>query len=124
MTDPIADYLTRIRNAQMAGQSEVSIPYSKVKESIAHTMQKNQFLQSVEVDRSGKFPVLKLGLVAKKLTLKRISKPGQRIYLHADQIRKVLNGFGIAVISTSQGIMTGYQARKLNIGGECLCEIS
>ncbi len=124
MTDPIADFLTRIRNAQMAGHAEVVLPYSKEKEQIAKVMVKNDFLKSVKKDTSGKFPALKVKLPGKEITLKRISKPGQRIYIKSGEIRKVENGFGIAIISTSKGIMTGYEARALKIGGEYLCEIS
>jgi len=79
---------------------------------------------SVKKDESGKFPVLKLETVNRKLRLKRVSKPGQRIFIGASDIRKVLNGFGISIISTSQGVMTGYEARNRNIGGEVLCEVS
>jgi len=124
VVDPIADFLTRIRNAQMARQTQVTIPYSKVKHNIAKVMKKNDFLVSVEKDESGKFPSLVLGLPEEKtLTLNRVSKCGQRIYTDADGIRKVLNGLGIAIISTSHGIMTGYEARSKRIGGELLCEV-
>ena len=124
MVDPIADFLTRIRNAQMAGQATVTIPYSTLKEQIANVMQKNKFLDGVATDESGKFKVLVLTLPEKKLTLDRISKSGQRIYAGKDDLRKVLNGLGIAVVSTSRGVMTGYEARHQGVGGEVLCEIS
>lgn len=124
MTDPIADLLTRIRNAQMAGNTSLEMPYSKEKEAITTVMKKNKFLAGVEKDESGKFPVLVLALVEKTLELKRVSRPGQRIFIKAENIRKILNGLGISVISTSKGVMTGYEARKLNIGGEFLCTVS
>jgi len=124
MVDPIADFLTRIRNAQMARKSDVVMPYSQQKEAIAKVMKKNEFLTSVKKDDSGKFPELVLELPEKKLTLTRVSKCGQRIYTKADEIQKVCNGFGIAVVSTSQGMMTGYEARAKKIGGELICEIS
>ena len=124
MTDPIADFLTQIRNAQMARQKTVSIPFSKMKAAIAETMRRNKFLGKTEKDESGKFPVLKLELPAKKIELKRVSKPGQRIYKKFDEIYKIKNGFGISVISTSKGVMTGYEARAQKLGGEYLCEIS
>lgn len=124
MTDPIADFLTQIRNAQLARQSFVEIPYSKMKEQIAQVMKKNSFLESVKTEKQGKFQILKLELPSKKLNLTRISRCGQRIYVGAGDIKKVLNGFGIAVLSTSQGIMTGYEAHSKHIGGELLCEIS
>lgn len=124
MVDPIADFLTRIRNAQMARKSTLNVPYSKMKHNIAEVMKKNKFIESVEKDTSGKFPELKVTLVdGKEITLKRVSKCGQRIYTGADNIRKVLNGLGISIISTSQGVMTGYEARSKKIGGEVLCEV-
>lgn len=124
MTDPIADFLTRIRNAQMAKNATLQMPYSKTKEAIAKVMLKNKFLGKVEVDTSGKFPELLLTLAERKIDLKRVSKPGQRIYIKSENIRRVLSGLGIAIISTSKGIMTGYEARSLKIGGEFLCTIS
>lgn len=124
MVDPIADFLTRIRNAQMAGQSEVTIPYSTLKEQIAQVMHKNKFLEGMKTDDSGKFKTLVLDLPAKKLSLQRVSKSGQRIYAGKDDLRKVLNGLGVAIVSTSQGVMTGYEARNQGVGGEVLCEIS
>ena len=126
MIDPIADFLTRIRNAQMADNTEVSLPYSKTKHNIANVMKKNKFLVSVEKkkDADNKFDLLVVTLPEKKLTLKRVSKCGQRIYTSADKIRKVTSGYGIAIISTSKGMMTGYEARSLNIGGEYICEVS
>ena len=123
MTDPIADFLTRIRNAQLAKHTSLSVPYSQIKHHIAEVMKKNDFLLSVKKDSSQKFPRLYLELPAKKIHLKKISRSGQRIYTPAKKIFKVLNGLGIAIISTSEGIMTGYQARSKNIGGEVLCEI-
>ena len=124
MVDPIADFLTQIRNAQMARRDTVEMPYSSIKHHIADVMRKNEFLKSVMKDTSGKFPVLKLELPEKKLTPKRVSKCGQRIYIKSGDIRKVLSGFGISVVSTSKGVMTGKEARSRKIGGEFLCEIS
>lgn len=124
MVDPIADFLTRIRNAQGARKTLVRMPYSREKHEIAKVMLKNNFLAAVTKDETTQFPTLELTLVPRKLTLKRVSHCGQRIYTHSADIRKVLNGFGIAIISTSQGIMTGYEARSKNIGGEYLCDIS
>jgi len=124
MTDPIADFLTRIRNAQMARRDVVELPFSKLKFEIAKVMLKNEFLKDVKKDESGKFPVLRCELPERTITLKRVSRPGQRIYTESDKIRKILNGFGISIISTSKGVMTGYEARSLKIGGEVLCEVS
>lgn len=122
--DTIADFLTRIRNAQGARRENVTTPYSKANHKIADVMKRNDFLSDVQVDKSGKFPQLVLTFTDKQLELKRVSKCGQRIYTKADDIRKVKNGFGIAIVSTSQGIMTGYEARSKNVGGELLCEVS
>lgn len=108
----------------MAGQDRVSIPFSTKKESIAQVMLKNKFLAGVSTDDTGKFKELVVELPEKVLTLKRVSKSGQRIYRGNQDIRKVLNGLGIAVVSTSQGVMTGYEAKSKGIGGEILCEIS
>ncbi len=124
MVDPIADFLTRIRNAQGARKTTVRLPYSRVKHEMALVMQKNNFISSAQKDESGQFPELVLELTPRKLTLTRVSHCGQRIYIKAGEIRKVLNGFGISIISTSQGVMTGYEARSKNIGGEYLCDIS
>lgn len=124
MTDPIADFLTRIRNAQMANNKVVHIPYSREKEAIAQVMKKNKFLEDVQKDTSGTHPQLVVTLVEKKLNLQRVSRPGQRIYQGAQEIRKVNNGFGICIISTSRGVISGYEARAQNVGGEVLCEIS
>lgn len=125
MVDPIADFLTRIRNAQMAGQREVTIPYSVLKDQIAQVMHKNKFLDGVKTDESGKFKTLVLTLPAEKtISLKRVSKSGQRIYSGKDDLRKVLNGLGISIVSTSRGVMTGYEARNQGVGGEVLCEVS
>ena len=125
MIDPIADFLTRIRNAQTARQKAVEAPYSQIKHQIAEVMKKNGFIETVEkieIDKAK--PTLKVTLIDRKITLKRISHCGQRIYIKSPDIRKVVNGFGISIISTSQGIMTGYEARSKNIGGEYLCEVS
>jgi len=124
MTDPIADFLTRIRNAQMARQSHVKAPYSKTKHDIANVMVKNGFLVSAKKDETEKFPKLIVELPEKKLALKRKSHCGQRLYTGTKNIHKSVDGFGIVIISTSAGVMTGYEARSKNIGGELLCEIS
>ncbi len=124
VVDPIADFLTRIRNAQRARKNSLTIPYSTIKHAIADVMKKNNFLEKVTKDTSGKFPILVLELPEKEINLSRVSHCGQRIYTKAKDIRKTVNGFGISIISTSQGVMTGYEARSKNIGGEFLCEIS
>jgi len=127
MTDPISDMLCRIRNAGLALVPVVELPHSRLKESIARILKQEGFVADVAVD----------GKVAKKLKLKlkyqgkrnviaglrRISKPGLRHYVGATEMPRVLNGMGIAVISTSEGVMTGLQARKKNLGGEVLCQV-
>ena len=126
ISDPIADFLTRIRNAHMARRSTVIMPHSTLKEAIAKVMLKNNFLQAIEngIDTRG-FKTLICTLIPNKtLELKRISKPGQRIYIGSDQIRKVKNGYGIAILSTPKGVITGYEAKSLGVGGEYLCTIS
>lgn len=124
MVDPIADFLTRIRNGQMARNTVVSAPYSNLKKAIADVMLRNKFLSAVEIDKTEKFPILKVTLTPeKKINLRRVSKCGQRIYAGSEDLRKVLNGLGISIVSTSQGVMTGYEARARKIGGEVLCEI-
>ena len=124
MTDPIADLLTRVRNGQMARKERVEVPYSKLKFELLGVMAKKGFINGYKQDKSGKFPVIQVDLNSiKKLVLKRASKPGQRIYIGRDEIKKVLNGYGISILSTSKGLMTGDEARKQGVGGELLCEI-
>jgi small subunit ribosomal protein S8 len=128
--------LTRVRNAQRAGHSEVILPSSNLKMAIAKILEKENFVDFVEkikVTEESKFDRIrvvlkyeKIGINKKKPVIseiKRISKEGKRIYLKKDEIRKVKNGFGMAVISTSKGIMTGKEARKLGLGGEYICEV-
>jgi small subunit ribosomal protein S8 len=127
MIDPIADMLTRIRNAGRALLPTVAIPHSKLKESLANILKQEGYVSEVAID--GKFPktiTLRLKYEGKKCViegLKRISKPGLRNYVGATEIPRVLGGLGVAVVSTSEGVMTGQQARKKNIGGELLCYV-
>ena len=128
MTDPIADMLTRIRNAVAVKKPEVVMPFSKVKFSIAKLLEAEKYVSKVEKTANGKFNEIKINL---KYTpqgsairhIKRISTPGQRIYVSGNEIPKVLNGYGLAVISTSKGVMTSKSAKQQNIGGELMCEI-
>lgn len=127
-TDPVADMLTRIRNANRERHAEVDVPHSKVKKAIADILLNEGFVKNVEVienDVQGSIRIeLKYDGKTKVLQgLKRISKPGLRIYTEAEELPKVLNGLGIAIISTSKGIMTDKAARKLNIGGEVMAYI-
>ncbi len=127
MMDPIADMLTRIRNAAMAKKQEVLIPYSKIKFEIAKILHKENFLTSVEVVSDGhKF--LKVGLkyeAGKSIisSIKRISTVGRRVYIKNCDIKPVLSGFGVMILSTSKGIMTGKSAKREKLGGEVICEV-
>jgi len=129
MTDPIADFLTRVRNAIGAGKKTVDIPASNIKKGIAEIMKNTHFISDyslIETDGVKKFISLKLKYndgVSVIEGLKRISKPGIRTYKDSESIPRVRNGLGIAVISTSKGLMTDKQARAQKIGGEVICEI-
>ncbi|OEH86340.1 30S ribosomal protein S8 [Desulfuribacillus stibiiarsenatis] len=129
MTDPIADMLTRIRNANTVGHKTVEIPGSNIKKAIADILKNEGFIRDYEFIEDGKQGIirafLKYGASDEKVItgLKRISKPGLRVYAGKDEMPKVLGGLGIAIISTSQGLITDKQARKLNVGGEVLAYI-
>ena len=126
-TDPIADMLTRIRNAQTARHESVLVPMSKTKKAIAEILQKEGFVSSVEVEGEGAKSNIKIGLkygphgIKVISGLKRISKPGLRVHVGVEDMPKVLSGLGIAIVSTNKGIITDKEARKLNVGGEVLC---
>ena len=125
MIDPISDMLTRIRNAGRALLPTVEIPHSRLKESIAHILKKEGYIADVVVE-SGMPKSIKIRLKyeGKKTViegLKRVSKPGLRHYVGATEIPRVRGGLGVAVVSTSEGVMSGNQARKKNLGGELLC---
>lgn len=129
MTDPIADMLTRIRNANIVRHASVELPASKTKKAIAEIMLSEGYIGGVEEYVDGAVPMLKLTLKygqgrERVITgLKRISKPGLRVYAHKDNIPKVLGGLGTAIITTSKGIITDKDARKEGIGGEVICYI-
>lgn len=126
MTDPIADFLTRIRNANMVMHEKVEIPASKTKIALVEILKNEGFIKDYEQIEDGKQGIirvyLKYGPNREKVIsgLKRISKPGLKVYCKKDEIPKVLGGLGIAVISTSKGIMTDKEARKLGLGGEVI----
>ena len=128
-TDPIADMLTRIRNASQARHRELTLPSSRVKREIARILVDEGFVDSFATQQDGVQEMLTLQLkyVEGKTPvvsgLKRISKPGLRVYARKTEIPRVLGGLGLAILSTSRGIMTGSQARKLNLGGEVLCYV-
>ena len=128
MTDPIADMLTRIRNANQNRASSVVIPTSKVKEEIAKILKDEGFIEDYTIDGEGVQKNITLTLKYKNKErvitgLKRISKPGLRIYVNKEDVPQVINGLGIALISTSKGIMTDKEARKQGVGGEVLAYI-
>ncbi len=129
MTDPIADMLTRIRNANTVAHKTVEIPGSNIKKGIAEILKEEGFIRDYEFIEDGKQGIIRVFLKygpneEKVITgLKRISKPGLRVYTGKDEIPKVLGGLGIAIISTSQGLITDKEARKLKVGGEVLCYV-
>jgi len=125
LTDPIADFLTRLRNAASARQAEVTAPYSKIKAEIARILKQEGYITNYEVDTTGKFPQIKVTTKSHNRQsaitgLKRVSKPGLRKYVGATEIPRVLGGMGISILSTPQGIVSGREAKKQNIGGELL----
>lgn len=128
MTDPISDMLARIKNALLAQHKEVVIPHSKVKEAIAKILADNKYIESFSVvdkkpqadlvlvlSYKGKLPVI--------TEIKRISKPGRRLYTTVDKVPAALNGYGITIVSTSKGLLTDKEARQHNVGGELLCQV-
>ena len=130
MTDPIADMLTRIRNANTAKHDTVDVPASKMKEAIANILLEEGYIKAVDIIEEGKFKTIHITLKygkdknEKVITgIKRISKPGLRVYASKDELPKVLGGLGTAIISTNQGVITDKEARKLGVGGEVLCFI-
>lgn len=128
MTDPIADLLTRIRNAHLAGHTQVDMPHSKLKAAVAAVLVEHKYIEACEVVEATPRPVLKLtlkyvGKVPAISQLRRISKPGRRTYSSAKKLPKTLGGYGLTIVTTSRGVMTDQQARQQNVGGEILCQI-
>ena len=131
VTDPIADYLTRIRNAVMANHRVVEIPKSKIKEDLTKIVFEKGYILNYKVENEPRPGIIKIALKYHPVTklsalnsLVRVSKPGLRKYVDNDNLPRVLNGLGIAILSTSQGVMTDKEARVKRIGGEVLCYIS
>ena len=127
MTDPIADMLTRIRNANTAKHDTVDVPASKMKEAIANILLEEGYIKAVDIVEEGKFKTIHITLKYGKdknekiiSVIKRISKPGLRVYAGKDELPKVLGGLGIAIISTNKGVLTDKQAREAQVGGEVL----
>jgi len=133
MTDPIADMLTRIRNSLAVKKTEVVLPYSKIKFALAKILEKEKWIKKAEIFglEKEKKDLKQIKIILKYRdnnqptisTIKRISKSGCRIYVKKDKISKVLNGLGINILSTSQGLMTGQEAKEKGLGGELVCEI-
>lgn len=128
MTDPISDLIIRIKNALMAGHEQVVMPSSKVKKAVADILASEGYITSVEVDDKAKHAqlIIKLKYAGKTPTItgvKRLSKPGRRLYSGSSDLPKTLGGYGITIVSTNKGVMTDTNARKQNVGGELLCQI-
>ncbi|MBQ1525373.1 MAG: 30S ribosomal protein S8 [Firmicutes bacterium] len=129
MTDPVADMLTRIRNANTAGHATVDIPSSKIKKNIAEILLKEGYIKGFEVVEGEVQDTIRVQMKyasdkTRVITgIQRISKPGLKVYVKADEVPKVLGGLGIAIISTSSGLITDKEARKLGVGGEVVCYV-
>jgi len=128
ITDPIGDMIIRIKNAFLAKKNEVVLPHSKIKEDIAKILERNKYIKSFEVveKKPQKELIVKLRYVDSLPAItgvKRLSKPGRRIYAASNKIPSTLNGYGITIISTNKGVMIDRQAREKNVGGELLCKI-
>ena len=129
MTDPIADFLTRIRNAHLAKHDRLDVPHSKLKRNMCSLLKDEGFIEDYEVVESPPQDVIRVYLrydregVPAARRLERVSKPGRRVYRGADEIKPVLNGLGVAIVSTSKGLLTDRQAREQRVGGEILCEL-
>jgi small subunit ribosomal protein S8 len=129
MTDPIADFLTRIRNALMAKHETTDIPASTLKWRLAEILKEEGYITDAQVLEAGPHKMIRIHLkydagdLSTLQSLKRISKPGRRVYVTVDNLPRVLNGLGIAIVSTSRGVMSDRECRRQNIGGEVLCEV-
>lgn len=128
MTDPISDFIISIKNALMARKESIVIPYSKLKESLAHILVREGYIAEVVVDDSTAFRQLivtlkYVGKLPAVTDVRRMSKPGRRLYTPAAQIPKALGGYGITIVSTNKGILTDKEARKLHVGGELICQV-
>lgn len=130
-SDPIADFLIRMKNGYLASQDSITSPYSKMREQIVNVLKDFSFVGSVEILTDGKKKNLKVGLLYKDknkkkralLNIKRISKTGRRFYSKKKNLKPILGGFGIAILSTSKGVMSDFEAKKQNLGGEVICYV-
>ena len=128
LSDPIADMLTRIRNASKAKHEKVDVPASRTKNEVAKILKEGGYIRNIKVIGDSRQGILRIYLKYDEnsrgvINLKRISKPGRRVYVDGSHIPRVLNGLGIAILTTSRGVVTDSQARKLNVGGEVLCHV-
>jgi len=131
MTDPIADMLTRIRNANIAFHDDVAMPSSKLKEAVAGILKREGYITSYDVAEEPGRPGKRLTIQMKYTSdrrrtisgLKRVSRPGLRVYMKAERVPRVLGGMGIAILSTNQGLLTDREARERHVGGEVLCQV-
>mgnify|MGYP005838523001 CR=1 FL=1 len=129
MSDPLADMLTRIRNANMVRHETVEIPNSNLKTHVAENLKKEGYINGLEVVEDSKQGILKISLKYDRNNnrvitgLKRVSKPGCRVYVQSNNIPKVMSGLGVAILSTSKGVLTDKEARQQGVGGEVLCEV-
>jgi small subunit ribosomal protein S8 len=130
VTDPVADLLTRIRNAHMAKHDKLDVPSSKLKQAIVRILKEEGYVKNFKVvDNKGRHPIIRVYLKYEPSGrplingLKRVSRPGRRVYCGKDNIPKVLNGLGISILTTNRGIMANTKAKKLGIGGEVLCNV-
>jgi len=129
MTDPLADMLTRIRNALMRNKSNVVTPASKLRQRVLDVLESEGYIRGyARVEQDGEFPVFEIELKYHEGTpvikrLERISKPGRRVYSSVDDLPRVFNGLGVSILSTSKGVMSDVNAREENVGGEILCQV-
>jgi len=129
MSDPLADMLTRVRNASMVKFESVDMPLSKLKVSVAKILKEEGYINDYHIQQDAVQGVLKIDLKYDQakdnviIGLRRVSKPGRRLYVNADNIPTVMSGLGIGIVSTSKGLLTDRQARKMRVGGELLCEV-
>ncbi|MEI7958467.1 MAG: 30S ribosomal protein S8 [Verrucomicrobiota bacterium] len=128
LSDPIADFLTRLRNSALAKKAETNAPYSKIKVEIARLLKQEGYISGYEVDTKGAFPEIRVlnkyvNRTSAITGLKRVSKPGLRRYVGSQEIPRVLGGLGISILSTPRGVLTGREAKKQNVGGELLAYV-
>ena len=128
MTDPISDMLTRIRNAQAVKKAELVLPYSRVKYALAKILEKEGFVERASQTTESKFPMISITLkytnsLPAIQSIQRISRPGRRVYTKSEDLKSVLSGLGISIVSTSNGLMTNKEAHMRHLGGEIICEV-